>query len=79
MTSGLGVIGHAPIHSIAKDLRRALKEPGNALAIDPENFAIADVVSRARQFIFDDRYLTQNPALSAYPVTAPICYGIGSS
>jgi hypothetical protein len=55
MTSGLGAIGNAPIHSLAKDFRRELKGEGK-YKIDPDTYGLADVVDKARDFLFEDKY-----------------------
>jgi hypothetical protein len=56
MTSGLGAIGNAPIHSLAKDFRRELKKDDSNYLIDPNNYKLSDLVDSARSFLFEDRY-----------------------
>jgi hypothetical protein len=56
MTAGLGAVGNAPIHSLAKDFRRELKD-GPEYQIDPMNYQLADVAAKARKFLFEDKYL----------------------
>ena len=57
MTAGLGAIGNAPIHSLAKDFRRELKS-GGAYKIDPDNYKLSDIVDKARDFLFEKKYRT---------------------
>ncbi|MHC2578750.1 hypothetical protein ACVI1J_008990 [Bradyrhizobium diazoefficiens] len=66
MTAGLGAIGNAPIHSLAKDFRRLLIT--GKYQIDPEKYALSDVVDKARDFLFQEKYkaapvITGNHAL----------------
>jgi hypothetical protein len=66
MTAGMGSIGSAPIHALAKDFRHALKEHGGPYFIDAEAYSIEDVAIKARAFLFDEKYA----ALPA-PMPAP--------
>src|SRR5215208_643272 len=62
---GAGGIGIAGIETLMKDLRRrfAGKDPTrHDWRIDPENYQIADVASRAREFLFDAVYAQAFPA-----------------
>lgn len=56
MTAGMGSIGPAPIHALAKDLRRHLRDPGSPYYIDDATYDIADVAEKARRFLFDEKY-----------------------
>lgn len=56
MTAGMGSIGRAPIHAVAKDFRNAMKSDPD-YQIDPEAYTIEDVATKAREFIFEDRFL----------------------
>jgi hypothetical protein len=55
MTAGMGSIGRAPIHALAKDFRQRLA-PGQEYAIDPANYSIEKIATDARKFLFEDRY-----------------------
>lgn len=61
MTSGLGAIGNAPIHSLAKDFRRHLKDDQSNYVIDPDRYKLSDVVDSARDFLFEERYKAAPP------------------
>jgi hypothetical protein len=65
MTCGLGSIGNAPIHSLAKDFRRRLRDPESNEVINPENYRLSDVVDSARNFLFEEKYQ------AAPPINAP--------
>jgi len=60
MTSGLGNIGPASIGSVAKDLRRLLEGEDPAWSVDPKNYTIEEIATKARQYIFDDRIISAN-------------------
>lgn len=62
MTAGLGAIGNAPIHSLAKDFRRLLKE-GGKYNIDPNAYKLEDLVGLARDYLFNDKYKTAPPIM----------------
>lgn len=56
MTSGLGNIGPASISSVAKDLRRLMADPTQGeWYVDPSNYTVEEVVTKARSYIFDHR------------------------
>jgi hypothetical protein len=55
MTAGMGSIGRAPIHALAKDFRLRLA-PGQEYEVDPANYSIEKIVIDARKFLFEDRY-----------------------
>lgn len=74
MTWGLGSIGPASIATLAKDLRRRFmgEDPAHPeWKIDPENYSIADVAERAREFLYDDRYSVIEQAAVAAGTPAP--------
>ncbi|MGX1168825.1 MULTISPECIES: hypothetical protein [Bradyrhizobium] len=56
MTSGLGAIGNAPIHSLAKDLRREFKTDGSKYQLNPDKYSVAEVAEKAHDFLFTDKY-----------------------
>jgi hypothetical protein len=60
MTAGMGSIGRAPIHALAKDLRVLLVDD-QAYKIDPETYSIEEIAVKARKFIFEDRYAKLDP------------------
>ena len=62
---GAGAIGSASITTLAKDLRRRLmgNDPqSTSWNIDVENYTVAEVAQRTRQFMFDELY---SPAVDA--------------
>jgi hypothetical protein len=61
ITWGSGSIGLSSISTLAKDLRRRFmgEEPDyESWHIDPENYTIADVAARVREFMYEDLYLS---------------------
>lgn len=56
MTCGLGNIGPASISTLAKDLRIAFTEEG-PYHLNPTSYTIKEVATKARQFLFEERYL----------------------
>lgn len=57
MTSGLGAIGNAPIHSLAKDLRREFKTDGSKFQLNPEKYTVTEIAQKAHDFLYGERYL----------------------
>lgn len=55
MTSGLGNIGPASISSVAKDLRRLLAGKTKAWGVNPKNYTIEEIATKARDYIFEER------------------------
>lgn len=60
MTCGMGHMGHASISNLAKDFRRMITKGVGGHPINPEDYTIADVVSRAHEF-FADKYNQIDP------------------
>ncbi|UFW83110.1 hypothetical protein BjapCC829_24350 [Bradyrhizobium barranii] len=56
MTSGLGAIGNAPIHSLAKDLRREFKKPDSKYHLDVEKYTIEEITQKAHDFLYGEKY-----------------------
>jgi hypothetical protein len=56
MTAGMGSIGTAPIHALAKDFRRSLKDSDSPYYIDRQAYTIEDVAIKARAFLFEEKY-----------------------
>lgn len=65
MTAGMGAIGTAPIHSLAKDLRVRFTAEGSDWRFDPGSYRIEDIANRARTFFYDERYCRLPEALPA--------------
>lgn len=57
MTCGLGNIGASSISHLSKDLRLALMSGSEEYVIDPDNYTIEEVASKARKFFFEERFL----------------------
>jgi hypothetical protein len=60
MTCGMGHMGHASISNLAKDLRRMLMKGIGGEALNPDDYSIEEVVSRAKAF-FTERYQQIDP------------------
>jgi hypothetical protein len=56
MTAGMASIGNAGIHTLAKDLRKKLRN-SPPYTIDPTSYTIGEVAKNARSFLYDDSYL----------------------
>lgn len=61
MTCGAGNIGRASISSLAKELRRRLSSSPEAGGIDPTRYTLEEVALRARDLLFDETYMKQDP------------------
>jgi hypothetical protein len=61
MTCGMGNIGHTPINTLAKDLRRLLKSGGADYKIDQAKYTIDDISTKARKFLYEDKYMRAGP------------------
>jgi hypothetical protein len=61
MTCGAGNIGRASISSLAKELRRRLSRPPADGGLDPANYTIEEVATRARELLFDETYAKLDP------------------
>ena len=63
MAAGMGSMGRASIHALAKDLREKFRAPGDLFAIDPNSYTIEEIARKTSQF-FAERYdlLIQKPA-----------------
>lgn len=55
-TWNLGSIGQASISMLSKEFRSRISAVGSPDAIDPNNYTIAEVAQRFRDFIFDEKY-----------------------
>jgi hypothetical protein len=55
MTAGMASIGMAGIHTLAKDFRKKLASEQD-YRIDANNYTIEDVATKARRFLFEDKY-----------------------
>lgn len=74
MTWGLGSIGPASIATLAKDLRRRFAGSDPAFLgwkLDPENYSVHDVATKAREFLYDGRFEQVEVAAAAQGVPAP--------
>jgi predicted proteasome-type protease len=56
MTSGLGAIGNAPIHSLAKDLRREFKATGSKYELNADAYTIEEITQKAHDFLYGEKY-----------------------
>ncbi|MBV7257512.1 hypothetical protein KCG44_12020 [Pacificimonas sp. WHA3] len=61
MTCGMGHMGYASIGNLAKDFRRMITKGVNGDKIDPENYTIKEVVTRAHAF-FSEKYVQIDPS-----------------
>jgi hypothetical protein len=57
MTAGMGSIGMAPIHALAKDLRLQMRTQGQPSWLDKESYTIERVAELARAFLYEEHYL----------------------
>jgi len=68
-TWGAGSIGNASIETLIKDLRERFSNTTDEWYLDGDNYSVATVAERVREFIFDQRYTPefqssrQKPAL----------------
>lgn len=65
MTAGMGSIGMAPIHALAKDFRRLMKTGGSEYFIDRDSYSIEAIATMARKFLFEEKYLSLEEPLPA--------------
>ena len=66
MTCGMGNIGNASIATIAKDLRQHLATGGAAWKIDLKAYTVSEIATKARTFIFDERFAKVQPTPSSF-------------
>jgi len=67
MTYGMGSIGSSSISTLAKDLRRRFAGQDKSFQswhVDPDNFTIEDIAIKARQFLYEEKFVTLTPAPS---------------
>ena len=63
MTCGMGNIGTASIATLTKELRRRLSDPEQGdWYVNPQAYTIEDIATKARRFLFEDRYSALDPA-----------------
>lgn len=60
MTAGMGSIGRAPIHALAKDFRAKLAK-GDEVKFDPNDYTIEQIAIDARAFLFEQRFQKLDP------------------
>jgi hypothetical protein len=65
MTAGMGSIGGAPIHALSKDLRKLLSTEGTDYHLNPENYTIQEIATKARNFFFENKYKGMGAELPA--------------
>lgn len=56
MTAGMGSIGFAPIHALAKDFRRLMRTGGSEYFIDRDSYTVEAIATMARKFLFEEKY-----------------------
>jgi hypothetical protein len=56
MTAGMGHIGMAPIHALAKDFRRLMKNQDSDYCIDRDTYTVEQIAILARKFLFEEKY-----------------------
>lgn len=56
MTCGMGSIGDLSISSLAKHLRYLLTHGDGNWVLNPSNYTVAEVVEKAKRYLFDDRF-----------------------
>lgn len=57
MTAGIGNFGVCSISTISKDLRALLMDGNSDYEIDTSNYTIEEVATKARKYLFEDRFL----------------------
>lgn len=66
MTCGMGNFGTYSIATLTKELRRRLSTPEQGdWYVNPEAFTIEEIARKARQFLYEERYLAIDPAPAA--------------
>lgn len=57
MTAGIGNFGNSSISTIAKDLRALLSREGSDYRIDPDNYTVEEIATKARRYLYEERFL----------------------
>lgn len=61
MTAGIGNFGKASISTLSKELRSLFCSDDTSWRIDPKDYTVEEVATKARRFLFEDRFLSTEP------------------